>query len=319
MFAGTSTGGLVALSLTAPDPDNPERPAVSADQLAALLHGGRPGDLPPEPVAEAPHPLGLARPQVHPRAAPEVDREPARQRPSIQNALRELIVTSYDMTNRDPYFFKRWRAREATGERPQPPDRRRRARHLGRPHLLPLARGRRARAGRWRRLRREPGDRRDRRGPEALRRRPAPPRPGRSAGGLDRHRAARGRLQPGAGASAGASSAGSCPSKASRRSSARRWAGPRTAPTTGPTRSSTIPTTHTSAPPRSATGRATSACRSRSRESVPLDDASQQTLTETLPAFAEQMIRTNEAEIAEIVERLLAFEPLPYDPAPASG
>ena len=30
-----------------------------------------------------------------------------------QNALRELIVTSYDMTNREPYFFKRWRAREA--------------------------------------------------------------------------------------------------------------------------------------------------------------------------------------------------------------
>ena len=30
----------------------------------------------------------------------------------IQHALRELIVTSYDMTNREPYFFKRWRARE---------------------------------------------------------------------------------------------------------------------------------------------------------------------------------------------------------------
>src|SRR6476659_5279199 len=34
MFAGTSTGGLVALSLTAPDPDKPDRPAVSADLLA---------------------------------------------------------------------------------------------------------------------------------------------------------------------------------------------------------------------------------------------------------------------------------------------
>ena len=34
MFAGTSTGGLVALSLTAPDPDRPGRPAVSADLLA---------------------------------------------------------------------------------------------------------------------------------------------------------------------------------------------------------------------------------------------------------------------------------------------
>ena len=68
----------------------------------------------------------------------------------------------------------------------------------------------------------------------------------------------------------------------------------------------------------SATARATSASRCRSAESVPLDDASQQTLTETLPAFAAQLIRTHEAEISEIVERLLRFKPLPYDPAPAT-
>src|SRR5262245_12809229 len=34
MFAGTSTGGLVALSVTAPDPERPERPAVSGEELA---------------------------------------------------------------------------------------------------------------------------------------------------------------------------------------------------------------------------------------------------------------------------------------------
>ena len=43
MFAGTSTGGLVALSLTAPDPANPERPAVSADQLARFYTEDGPG------------------------------------------------------------------------------------------------------------------------------------------------------------------------------------------------------------------------------------------------------------------------------------
>ena len=52
-------------------------------------------------------------------------------------------------------------------------------------------------------------------------------------------------------------------------------------------------------------------------KSVPLDDASHRTLTETLPGLAEQLIRSNEAELSEIVERLLRFEPLPYDPAPA--
>ena len=112
MFAGTSTGGLVALSLTAPDPDHPNRPAVSADRAGRLLHRGRPGDLPPQPVPEDPHALGLARAEVHARAARGGDRAPARATTHIQHALRELIVTSYDMTNREPYFFKRWRARE---------------------------------------------------------------------------------------------------------------------------------------------------------------------------------------------------------------
>ncbi|HEY6771464.1 MAG TPA: patatin-like phospholipase family protein, partial [Solirubrobacterales bacterium] len=36
MFAGTSTGGLVALSLTAPDPNQPQRPAVSGNELAGF-------------------------------------------------------------------------------------------------------------------------------------------------------------------------------------------------------------------------------------------------------------------------------------------
>lgn len=36
----------------------------------------------------------------------------------LADALREVIITSYDMTGREPYFFKRWRARE-----PAPDDR----------------------------------------------------------------------------------------------------------------------------------------------------------------------------------------------------
>src|SRR5262249_55576693 len=39
----------------------------------------------------------------------------------IRHALRELVVTSYDMTDRQPYFFKRWRAREAPESAPPPP------------------------------------------------------------------------------------------------------------------------------------------------------------------------------------------------------
>lgn len=36
LFAGTSTGGLIALSLTAPDVDRPGRPRVSGRELPAL-------------------------------------------------------------------------------------------------------------------------------------------------------------------------------------------------------------------------------------------------------------------------------------------
>jgi patatin-like phospholipase/acyl hydrolase len=53
-------------------------------------------------------------------------------------------------------------------------------------------------------------------------------------------------------------------------------------------------------------------------KSVALDDASDRTLTETLPAIADDLIRSHDAELTEIVDRLLRFEPLAYDPAPAS-
>ena len=111
MFAGTSTGGLVALSLTAPDPDNLERPAVSADLLARFYTEDGPkifhrslwqrlrtlwGWLGPK------YTLGPLKDAIERRLGTT----------EIQNALRELVVCSYDMTDRQPYFFKRWRARE---------------------------------------------------------------------------------------------------------------------------------------------------------------------------------------------------------------
>jgi uncharacterized protein len=111
MFSGTSTGGLVALALTAPDDQNPERPRITADDLAGFYTEDGPdifhrsfwqklrtlwGWLGPK------YTLGPLEKAIEARLGTT----------HLEHALREVVVTSYDMTNRQPYFFKRWRARE---------------------------------------------------------------------------------------------------------------------------------------------------------------------------------------------------------------
>ena len=111
MVAGTSTGGLIALSLTAPAAGDPTRPAVSADELASFY------------VEDGPR---VFRRNLWQRLrtldgyiAPKYDSGPLREAVerrlgdgTIGLALRELVVTAYDMTGREPYLFKRRRARE---------------------------------------------------------------------------------------------------------------------------------------------------------------------------------------------------------------
>jgi len=111
LFAGTSTGGLVALSLTAPHPGEPGHPRFSAEELASLYNADGPrifgwslhrvlavnGYLGPK------YPLDGLRRAVESRLGET----------RLSEALRELVVTSYDMHGREPFFFKRWRARES--------------------------------------------------------------------------------------------------------------------------------------------------------------------------------------------------------------
>ncbi|GIK77472.1 MAG: patatin [Actinomycetes bacterium] len=111
LFAGTSTGGLIALALTAPDPADPARPRVSAAELAAFY------------VQDGPRifrrTLGRKLRTLWGYAGPKYSIEPlaeaVRRRLGdvmLADALREVVVASYDMAGREPYFFKRWRARE---------------------------------------------------------------------------------------------------------------------------------------------------------------------------------------------------------------
>lgn len=104
LFAGTSTGGLIALALTAPR-------EVSAGELAAfyvddgprIFHRGLGHELGSLWGLGGPkYSLGPLREAVERRLG----------RSTISEATRDLLVTSYDMTRSEPYFFKRWRALE---------------------------------------------------------------------------------------------------------------------------------------------------------------------------------------------------------------
>ena len=111
LFAGTSTGGLIALALTAPDPAEPGRPRVSASELAAFYVDDGPRIFHRTLLEKLRTVWGYAGPKyslgplaeaVHRRLGDV----------KLADALREVVVASYDMTNREPFFFKRWRARE---------------------------------------------------------------------------------------------------------------------------------------------------------------------------------------------------------------
>lgn len=105
LFAGTSTGGLIALSLTAPQ-------NLSAAQLASFYTEDGPAIFHRTPLQVLMSGFGWLRPKysLAPlQTAVENRFEDAR----IKSASRDLVVTSYDMTSREPYFFKRWRARES--------------------------------------------------------------------------------------------------------------------------------------------------------------------------------------------------------------
>lgn len=108
LFAGTSTGGLISLALTRPNPP-------SADDLAGFYTEDGPKIFDRSLM----HELGSGWGTL----APKYESGPLRDavirrlgKGNLADASRDLLVTSYDMTSRQPFFFKRWKALEAGGE-----------------------------------------------------------------------------------------------------------------------------------------------------------------------------------------------------------
>jgi patatin-like phospholipase/acyl hydrolase len=123
LFAGTSTGGLIALALTAPDPVEPGRPRVSAPELAAFYVEDGPRIFRRSLIQRLRTVWGYAGPKYS--LAPLAEAVHRRLGDvNLAAAVREVVVASYDMANREPFFFKRWRAREPVDPANPPKERR---------------------------------------------------------------------------------------------------------------------------------------------------------------------------------------------------
>jgi patatin-like phospholipase/acyl hydrolase len=105
LLSGTSTGGLIALALTAPE-------EISTETLAGFYRSDGPEIFRRSLLQKVRTLWGLRRPKYGAARLEEAVR--ARLGESrLSEARRDVLVTSYDMTNREPFFFKRWRAIES--------------------------------------------------------------------------------------------------------------------------------------------------------------------------------------------------------------
>jgi hypothetical protein len=112
LFAGTSTGGLIALSLTSPK-------GLSATDLASFYTEDGPKIFSRGLRRKLTTLWGLAGPKYSSTPLREaVERRLGTS--MVSEATRDLMVTSYDMNGSEPYFFKRWRALEDPQQRDFP-------------------------------------------------------------------------------------------------------------------------------------------------------------------------------------------------------
>jgi uncharacterized protein len=115
LFSGTSTGGLISLGLTAPGPGG--KPAMNSRQLVELYRERGPQIFPTR-LRWLRTLRGFVMPKFSNRALRRAVEDEIGTAP-LSTALRELVITAYDMTDDRPRFFKRWTAGHEG--RPDPP------------------------------------------------------------------------------------------------------------------------------------------------------------------------------------------------------
>ena len=115
LFAGTSTGGLISLGLTAPGADG--RPKMDAARLVRLYRERGPKIFPPR-LRVLRTIRGFLMPKFSNRELRRAVEDEIGTAP-LSTALREVVITAYDVTDDEPLYFKRWTARRP--ERADPP------------------------------------------------------------------------------------------------------------------------------------------------------------------------------------------------------
>jgi len=111
LLAGTSTGGLIALGMAAPG-----EACMNGEKLVALYRdeGRSIFRFTPQRVRS----LGGWIAPKHAPAQLERVLEGHLKSARLAQATRDVVITAYDMTEREPHFFKRWRAREDESRNP---------------------------------------------------------------------------------------------------------------------------------------------------------------------------------------------------------
>ena len=105
LIAGTSTGGIIALGVTVPDPSASEHPRWSAQELARLYEEEGPKIFHHSLLRTVETADGLLV-EKYAASGLEAALERYMGEARLPEALTDVLVTSYDIQRHEPFFFK---------------------------------------------------------------------------------------------------------------------------------------------------------------------------------------------------------------------
>ena len=116
LIAGTSTGGILTVGLTAPHPSAEDLPRFTASEMLHLYEA-RGRDIFKRSLWDGITSIGGLADEKYPNDGVEGVLEEYFSDTELCDTRVEVLVTSYDLTARHPYFFKTRRARARPDER----------------------------------------------------------------------------------------------------------------------------------------------------------------------------------------------------------